>query len=175
MCCVVYEQKCVLILLVQCKWTIWLCWLHTGPPVLDHTYHFFSGMGRGTAFTRQGKFGCPDKFLPRIVPTRFSGRMTKKQIQQTATCGTDKRIWLMFSWEVCVYSQHPTPRVFSDPPSSISAVPSLCRRNVLSSAWCLLINCGNCREVLDPLWAGLLLWCSWSWARYTHWKQCTPN
>lgn len=53
---------------------------------LGHTYHFFSGIGRGTALTRQGKFGWPERFLPRIVPTRFNGRMTKKQIQQTATC-----------------------------------------------------------------------------------------
>lgn len=53
-----------------------------------NTYHFFSGIGRGTAFTLQGKLGWPDRFLPRIVPTRFSGRMTKKQMQQTATCRT---------------------------------------------------------------------------------------
>lgn len=51
-----------------------------------NAYHFFSGIGLGTAFTRQGKLGWPDRFLPRIVPTRFSGRMTKKQMQQTATC-----------------------------------------------------------------------------------------
>lgn len=49
-------------------------------------YHFFSGIGLGTALTRQGKFGWPDRFLPKMVPTRFRGRMTKKQIQQTATC-----------------------------------------------------------------------------------------
>lgn len=77
------------------------------PFALDHTYHFFSGMGRGTAFTRQGKFGWPDRFLPRIVPTRFSGRMTKKQIQQTATCRKDKQTLLIFSRVACVYSQHP--------------------------------------------------------------------
>lgn len=58
----------------------------SGPP----PYHFFSGIGRGTAFTRQGKLGWPERFLPRIVPTRFSGRMTKKQIQQTATCRKQK-------------------------------------------------------------------------------------
>lgn len=61
-------------------------------PLSGHTYHFFSGMGRGTAFTRQGKLGWPDRFLPRIVPTRFSGRITKKQIQQTATCRRQKAL-----------------------------------------------------------------------------------
>lgn len=75
-------------------------------PALDHTYHFFSGMGRGTAFTRQGKFGWPDRFLPKIVPTRFSGRMTKKQMQQTATYRKGKQKLLIISWVVCVYSQH---------------------------------------------------------------------
>lgn len=51
-------------------------------------YHFFSGMGLGTALTLQGKLGCPERFRPRIVPTRFRGRMTKKQMQHTATCKT---------------------------------------------------------------------------------------
>lgn len=72
-------------------------------PVSGHTYHFFSGIGRGTAFTRQGKFGWPDRFLPRIVPTRFSGKMTKKQIQQTATCRKQKLF--IFKWLVGVYIQ----------------------------------------------------------------------
>lgn len=47
--------------------------------------HFFSGIGRGTAFTLQGKSGCPSKFLPTTVPTRVSGKMTKIHIQVTTT------------------------------------------------------------------------------------------
>lgn len=47
--------------------------------------HFFSGIGRGTALILQGKSGCPFKFLPRTVPTRVNGRMTKRQMQVTAT------------------------------------------------------------------------------------------
>ena len=39
--------------------------------------HLFSGIGLGTAFTRQGKFGAPFTFFPIIVPTNVSGNMTK--------------------------------------------------------------------------------------------------
>lgn len=48
--------------------------------------HFFSGIGRGTALTLQGKSGCPAKFLPSTVPTNVSGKMTNIQIHVTATC-----------------------------------------------------------------------------------------
>lgn len=60
--------------------------------MVESGYHFFSGMGLGTALTLQGKLGWPDRFLPRIVPTRFSGKMTKKQMQQTATWPIKKSI-----------------------------------------------------------------------------------
>lgn len=98
---------------------------------MDHTYHFFSGIGRGTAFTRQGKFGWPDRFLPRIVPTRFSGRMTKKQIQQTATCRKDKQKLLRFTWVVCVYRQHPE---YFQIPHHLSQSSQLCPCDVFLSA-----------------------------------------
>lgn len=48
--------------------------------------HFFSGIGLGTALTLHGKLGCPASALPRMVPTRLSGKMTKIQIHDTATC-----------------------------------------------------------------------------------------
>ena len=48
--------------------------------------HFFSGIGLGTAFTRQGASGVPEMFRPRIVPTRVKGRITKMQMHVTATC-----------------------------------------------------------------------------------------
>lgn len=47
--------------------------------------HFFSGIGLGTAFTRQGKSGCPSRFRPTTVPTSVNGKITKKQIQVTTT------------------------------------------------------------------------------------------
>lgn len=47
--------------------------------------HFFSGMGRGTAFTLQGASGVPARFRPRTVPTKVSGSMTNIQMQVTAT------------------------------------------------------------------------------------------
>jgi hypothetical protein len=47
--------------------------------------HFFSGMGLGTALTLHGWSGVPLRFLPRTVPTRVRGRITKKQMQETAT------------------------------------------------------------------------------------------
>ena len=46
-------------------------------------YHFFSGIGLGTVFTLQGTSALPDKFRPRIPPTRFNGSTTNKQIQAT--------------------------------------------------------------------------------------------
>lgn len=48
--------------------------------------HFFSGMGRGTAFTRHGKSGWPSRLRPTIVPISVSGRITKMQMHVTATC-----------------------------------------------------------------------------------------
>jgi len=48
--------------------------------------HFFSGIGRGTAFTRQGASGVPARFRPRIVPTSVNGSITNMQIHVTATC-----------------------------------------------------------------------------------------
>ena len=47
--------------------------------------HFFSGMGRGTALTRQGKLGWPDMLRPSTVPTSVRGRMMKRPMQATAT------------------------------------------------------------------------------------------
>lgn len=47
--------------------------------------HFFSGIGRGTAFTRQGASGVPAKLRPKIVPTSVSGNITNIQIHVTAT------------------------------------------------------------------------------------------
>ena len=47
--------------------------------------HFFSGIGLGTAFTLQGASGVPARFLPRIVPTKVSGRITNIQMHVTAT------------------------------------------------------------------------------------------
>src|SRR5690625_4374592 len=48
--------------------------------------HFFSGMGRGTAFTRHGLLDWPDMLRPSTVPTSVSGRMMKKQMLATANC-----------------------------------------------------------------------------------------
>lgn len=47
--------------------------------------HFFSGIGLGTAFTRQGASGVPARFRPRIVPTKVNGKITNIQIHVTAT------------------------------------------------------------------------------------------
>ncbi len=47
--------------------------------------HFFSGMGRGTALTRHGKSGWPDKFRPNTVPTNVKGKIMKIQMQVMAT------------------------------------------------------------------------------------------
>lgn len=48
--------------------------------------HFFSGIGRGTAFTRHGASGVPARLRPRMVPTSVSGNITNMQIHVTATC-----------------------------------------------------------------------------------------
>ena len=58
------------------------------------SYHFFSGIGRGTVFTLHGTFGAPFRFLPSTVPTRVNGRMTKMTMLVTATCmvRTEKKI-----------------------------------------------------------------------------------
>ena len=45
--------------------------------------HFFSGMGLGTVLIRQGLSGWPEMLRPKIVPTKFRGRMTNKQMQAT--------------------------------------------------------------------------------------------
>lgn len=102
-------------------------------PVLGNTYHFFSGIGRGTAFTRQGKFGWPDRFLPRIVPTRFSGRMTKKQIQQTATCRKQKKKRLTLNRTGGLRLQPTSGLVFRST-AFISIVLRLCPSNVWVSS-----------------------------------------
>lgn len=47
--------------------------------------HFFSGIGRGTAFTLHGASGVPARFRPRIVPTNVNGSITNIQIHVTAT------------------------------------------------------------------------------------------
>ena len=60
--------------------------------------HFFSGIGLGTVLTLQGLSGSPEMFLPRIVPTRFRGRITKRQIHTTVTwegCGTSLKHYSM--------------------------------------------------------------------------------
>lgn len=52
--------------------------------------HFFSGIGRGTAFTRQGWSACPSRLRPTTVPTNVSGKMTNIQMQVTATIVPEK-------------------------------------------------------------------------------------
>jgi hypothetical protein len=47
--------------------------------------HFFSGMGRGTAFTRHGQSLWPARFRPNTVPTSVKGKITNKHMQVTAT------------------------------------------------------------------------------------------
>lgn len=47
--------------------------------------HFFSGIGRGTAFTLHGASGVPARFRPKIVPTSVNGNITNMQIHVTAT------------------------------------------------------------------------------------------
>ncbi|CAA3010214.1 Hypothetical predicted protein, partial [Olea europaea subsp. europaea] len=50
-------------------------------PIIETTdgvrYHFFSGIGRGMVFTRQGLFGVPLQFLPIIVPRSAKGERDK--------------------------------------------------------------------------------------------------
>ena len=46
--------------------------------------HFFSGIGLGTALTLHGLSGDPPRFLPSTVPTNVRGRMTNRQMQDTA-------------------------------------------------------------------------------------------
>lgn len=48
-------------------------------------YHFFSGIGRGMVFTRQGLFGAPLQFLPTIVPRSARGKEMNAQIMKTTT------------------------------------------------------------------------------------------
>ena len=59
------------------------------PPSATMTHgsmnHFFSGMGRGTALTRQGWSAAPARLRPSTLPTRLRGRMTNKQMEVTAT------------------------------------------------------------------------------------------
>ena len=55
---------------------------------ISFTYHFFSGIGLGTVFTLHGTSALPDKFRPRIAPTRFNGSTTNKQIQATMSYKT---------------------------------------------------------------------------------------
>ncbi len=48
--------------------------------------HFFSGMGLGTVLIRQGWSGSPEMLRPRIVPTRFRGRITNRLMHTTVNC-----------------------------------------------------------------------------------------
>lgn len=61
----------------------------SNPPINETTegvrYHFFSGIGRGIVFTRQGLLGAPLQFLPTTVPRRASGKEIKPQITKTTT------------------------------------------------------------------------------------------
>ena len=50
---------------------------------LHYSHHFFSGIGRGTAFVRQGSLGSPLIFLPKTVPTAVNGKIINKQIAVT--------------------------------------------------------------------------------------------
>jgi hypothetical protein len=43
-------------------------------------YHFFSGIGRGTAFMRHGKLDWPPMALPSKVPIKLHGKMINTQI-----------------------------------------------------------------------------------------------
>lgn len=43
-------------------------------------YHFFSGIGRGTALIRHGKFGWPLIALPSSVPIKLHGKIMNIQI-----------------------------------------------------------------------------------------------
>jgi hypothetical protein len=45
--------------------------------------HFFSGIGRGTAFVRQGLSATPLIFLPRTVPAAVNGKIMNRQIAVT--------------------------------------------------------------------------------------------
>ncbi|KAF7842742.1 hypothetical protein G2W53_005040 [Senna tora] len=61
----------------------------SNPPISETTdgvrYHFFSGMGRGMVFTRQGLFGAPLQFLPTTVPRSARGKEMKAQMTKTTT------------------------------------------------------------------------------------------
>jgi hypothetical protein len=48
-------------------------------------YHFFSGIGLGTAFIRHGWFGWPLIALPSRVPIKLQGNITKTQIATIAS------------------------------------------------------------------------------------------
>ena len=59
------------------------------PPRIEMTSgsinHLLFGIGLGTALTRQGVDVDPDKFLPKIVPIKLSGSITKSKMQTIAT------------------------------------------------------------------------------------------
>lgn len=59
------------------------------PPIIETTdgvkYHFFSGIGRGMVFTRQGLLGAPLQFLPTTVPRSARGKEMKAQMTKTTT------------------------------------------------------------------------------------------
>jgi len=61
----------------------------SSPPIRETTegvrYHFFSGMGRGIVFTRQGLFRAPLQFLPTTVPRSARGKEMKAQMTNTTT------------------------------------------------------------------------------------------
>ena len=61
----------------------------SSPPMRETTdgvrYHFFSGIGRGMVFTRQGLFGAPLQFLPTTVPRSARGKEMKAQMTKTTT------------------------------------------------------------------------------------------
>lgn len=49
------------------------------------THHFFSGIGRGTGWMRQGTSTLPDKLRPSTEPTKVKGNTTNIQMQITTS------------------------------------------------------------------------------------------
>lgn len=47
-------------------------------------YHFFSGIGLGTALIRHGKFDCPLRARPNKVPIKLHGNIMNVQMARMA-------------------------------------------------------------------------------------------
>jgi len=47
-------------------------------------YHFFSGIGLGTALIRHGKFDCPFRARPNNVPIKLHGNIMNVQMARIA-------------------------------------------------------------------------------------------